>query len=122
MKKKSKSRPVRRSFSKGGSTFFRLSAAVIVICAATACLVLAAKLPATAGKLALLHPEPTKVSYRSLTFAERVAYQRAIEDVYWRHRIWPRSGGARRDPKPPLDAVVSQAQVENKVEDYLRKS
>src|SRR5215831_12312048 len=27
---------------------------------------------------------------RSLSFAERVAYQRAIEDVYWRHRIWPK--------------------------------
>src|SRR6266550_2806186 len=26
---------------------------------------------------------------RTLSFAERVAYQRAIEDVYWRHRIWP---------------------------------
>src|SRR5438045_5732279 len=103
MKKKSKSRPVRRSFSKGGSTFFRLSAAVIVICAATACLVLAGKLPATAGKLALLHPEPTKVSYRPLTFAERVAYQRATEDVYWRHRIWPKE---RPDPKPSLDAVM----------------
>ena len=27
---------------------------------------------------------------RSLSFADRVAYQRAIEDVYWRHRIWPK--------------------------------
>ena len=53
------------------------------------------------------------------TFAERVAYQRAIEDVYWRHRIWPRE---RPDPKPSLDAVMSQAQLESKVHDYLRKS
>jgi hypothetical protein len=30
---------------------------------------------------------PAKVSQRTLTFVERVAYQRAIEDVYWRHRI-----------------------------------
>jgi hypothetical protein len=28
-----------------------------------------------------------------LTFAERVAYQRAIEEVYWRHRIWPGKAG-----------------------------
>src|SRR5881397_200542 len=55
----------------------------------------------------------------SLSFAERVAYQRAIEDVYWRHRIWPRE---RPDPKPALDSVMSQAQLEKKVEDYLRKS
>ena len=32
----------------------------------------------------------TKASYKALTFAERVAYQRAIEEVYWRHRIWPK--------------------------------
>jgi N-acetylneuraminic acid mutarotase len=62
---------------------------------------------------------PSKVSQRTLTFAERVAYQRAIEDVYWRHRIWPKE---RPDPKPPLDAVMSQAQLEKKVSDYLRKS
>src|SRR5947207_7209725 len=55
----------------------------------------------------------------SLSFAERVAYQRAIEDVYWRHRIWPKE---RPDPKPPMDAVISHAQLEEKVNDYLRKS
>ena len=56
---------------------------------------------------------------RTLTFAERVAYQRAIEDVYWRHRIWPKENP---NPKPSLDAVMSQAQLEKKVADYLRKS
>jgi N-acetylneuraminic acid mutarotase len=61
----------------------------------------------------------TNVSQRTLTFAERVSYQRAIEDVYWRHRIWPKE---RPDPKPSLDAVMSQAQLEKKVQDYLRKS
>ena len=54
-----------------------------------------------------------------LTFAERVAYQRAIEDVYWRHRIWPKENP---DPKPSLDAVMSQAQLEKKVTDYLHNS
>src|SRR5439155_8124477 len=56
---------------------------------------------------------------RALTFAERVAYQRAIEDVYWRHRIWPEEC---TDSKPSLDAVMSQAQLEKKVSDYLRNS
>src|SRR6266487_6999530 len=56
---------------------------------------------------------------RSLSFADRVAYQRAIEDVYWRHRIWPKENPA---PKPALDAVMSQAQLENKVAGYLRDS
>jgi N-acetylneuraminic acid mutarotase len=56
---------------------------------------------------------------RAFTFAERVAYQRAIEDVYWRHRIWPKENP---DPKPSLNAVMSQTQLENKVADYLRDS
>jgi N-acetylneuraminic acid mutarotase len=56
---------------------------------------------------------------RALGFAERVAFQRAIEDVYWRHRIWPNENS---DRKPPLDAVMSQAQLENKVAAYLRES
>src|SRR5882672_6819151 len=58
----------------------------------------------------------------TLSFAERVAYQRAIEDVYWRHHIWPRNRGERPDPKPSLDALMSRVQLEKKVADYLRKS
>jgi len=70
--------------------------------------------------LAYSRPEaPTNVSSRTLTFAERVAYQRAIEEVYWRHRIWPKEN---QQPKPSLDAVMSREQIENKVTDYLRKS
>ena len=60
-----------------------------------------------------------KASYRALTFPERVSYQRAIEEVYWRHRIWPKQ---RPDPKPSLDPEMSQAQLEKKVADYLRDS
>src|SRR5205823_12449178 len=56
---------------------------------------------------------------RTLTFEERVSYQRAIEEVYWRHRIWPKENS---NPKPSLDAVISQAQLEKKVTDYLRNS
>jgi hypothetical protein len=74
----------------------------------------------TGTVLVFLRPEaPAKVSHRTLTFAERVAYQRAIEEVYWCHRIWPKE---RPDSKPSLDAVISQAQLEKKVGDYLRKS
>ena len=56
---------------------------------------------------------------KTLAFADRVAYQRAIEEVYWRHRIWPKE---RPDSKPSLDEVMSQAQMEKKVKDYLRNS
>jgi len=74
----------------------------------------------TGTLLAFLGAEgSSNVSQRTLTFAERVAYQSAIEDVYWRHRIWPDTNPG---PKPPLDAVMSQAEIEKKVEDYLRNS
>src|SRR6185503_15343017 len=74
----------------------------------------------TGASLGVFPPRSSStLSQRTLTFAERVAYQRAIEDVYWRHRIWPKD---RPDPKPSLDAVMSQAQIEKKVEDYLRDS
>jgi N-acetylneuraminic acid mutarotase len=56
---------------------------------------------------------------RTLTFAERVTHQRSIEEVYWRHRIWPKE---RPEPKPSLDAIMTQAQLEKKVTDYLRNS
>src|SRR5437660_1850376 len=56
---------------------------------------------------------------RQLSFADRVTYQRAIEEVYWRHRIWP---AERTDPKPSLDAVMPTAEIEKKVEDYLLNS
>jgi len=56
---------------------------------------------------------------RTFTFTDRVAYQRAIEEVYWRHRIWPKENAS---PKPALDAVMSQAQLETKVANYLHNS
>ena len=94
--------------------FFTPRALVALLLCGTACLTVTGTLPA------FFRPEAqTKVSQRTLTFAERVAYQRAIEDVYWRHRIWPKENP---DPKPALDAVMSQAQLENKVAGYLRDS
>src|SRR5213082_2181995 len=91
----------------------------LLLCAATACFIL---IPIRSG-LALLHPQaPSNPAAAGLTFEERVSYQRAIEDVYWRHRIWPRNSGERPDPKPSLDAVMSQAELEKKITDYLRKS
>jgi hypothetical protein len=66
-----------------------------------------------------LSATPAAKANRQLTLKERVAYQRAIEAVYWRHRIWPE---ANRRPKPALEAVMPLAQIQAKVEDSLRKS
>src|SRR5690349_5278211 len=97
------------------SAFFSLRASIaVLLCATAVCLMAGGTL------LAFFRPETSaKVSHRTLTFEERVSYQRAIEEVYWRHRIWPKE---RPDPKPSLDAVMSQAQLEKKVEDYLHNS
>ncbi|MFZ0915693.1 MAG: hypothetical protein WAN04_02270 [Candidatus Udaeobacter sp.] len=62
---------------------------------------------------------PSKQTQKTLSFTDRVGYQRAIEEVYWRHRIWPKENAK---PKPSLDEVMSAAQIEKKVEDYLRDS
>ena len=100
--------------STSPSGFLSLRTITILFCATAACSVLAVPL------LAFLRPqEQVNGSQRTLSFEERVSYQRAIEDVYWRHRIWPKE---RPDPKPSLDSVMSNAQLEKKVTDYLRNS
>jgi N-acetylneuraminic acid mutarotase len=100
--------------SSSSSGFLSLRTITILFCATAACSILAVPL------LAFLHPQgQVNASQRTLTFDERVSYQRAIEEVYWLHRIWPNE---RPDPKPSLDAVMSQAQLEKKVTDYLRNS
>src|SRR5438105_4982505 len=103
----------RRPVGEGGFSTPRTLTALL-LCAGAACSVL------TGASLAFFRPDVTaKVSNRTLTFAERVSYQRAIEGVYWRHRIWPKE---RPDPKPSLDQAMPPAQLEKKVEDYLRNS
>ena len=95
----------------GRATTFAIVASLL--CAA------AAELTSSGTLLALSQPEAPGRAQRTLTLEDRVSYQRAIEEVYWRHRIWPKE---RPDPKPSLDTVMSQAQLENKVADYLRNS
>src|SRR5262245_16176144 len=56
---------------------------------------------------------------RTLTFEERVAAQKAIEQVYWSHRIWPADNP---QPKPPLSAVMPDAAIRSRVEDSLART
>ena len=84
----------------------------LVLCAAALCSMI------TGTLLAFFHPEAPAKS-RMPTFAERVTYQRAIEEVYWRHRISPTSNASA---KPPLDKVMSHAEIAKKIEDYMRDS
>jgi N-acetylneuraminic acid mutarotase len=92
----------------------RRSLVALLLCAAAGSFITSETLTA------FFHPEAkAKVSERTLTFVERIGYQRAIEEVYWRHRVWPKE---RPDPKPSLDVLISQGQLEKKVAEYLRKS
>ena len=56
---------------------------------------------------------------RHLTLEDRARAQKAVEQVYWNHRIWPTEN---RDPKPPFSTILSDEAIRGKVEDYIRKS
>jgi N-acetylneuraminic acid mutarotase len=58
-------------------------------------------------------------SDRVLSFEERCAAQHRVEEVYWRHRIWPRDNGVA---KPALDAVLPVGAIRAKVAAVLAKS
>src|SRR4029453_13106784 len=101
---------------RGSTTALLFSCVIVVLCSAI-------NLPEQPPKAL---PPQDNAAYganrhrsQTLSFADRVAYQRAIEEVYWRHRIWPKN---RPDPKPSLDAMMSQATIEQKVQNYLRNS
>jgi hypothetical protein len=101
---------------RGSTTVLLFSCVIVALCSAI-------NLPEQPRKI--LPPQDNAAfganahENRTLSFADRVAYQRAIEDVYWRHRIWPDTNPG---PKPSLDAVMFQAEIEKKVEEYLRNS
>jgi len=59
------------------------------------------------------------VGSRALSFDARVMHQRALEEVYWRHRTWTDS---KSSPKPQLDEVVPIAQIEAKVRASVQTS
>ena len=54
-----------------------------------------------------------------LTFEERVKAREAIERVYYARRIWPKENPGA---KPPFEQLVTRAQIERKVTEYLKKS
>src|SRR5437762_4407720 len=97
---------------RGSATALLLSCVIVALCSAI-------NLPEQAPTALPPQDNAAFGASRTLTFADRVAYQTAIEDVYWRHRIWPDTNASL---KPALDAVMSQAQIKKKVEDYLRNS
>ncbi|MBI1746852.1 MAG: hypothetical protein HYR55_09735 [Acidobacteria bacterium] len=56
---------------------------------------------------------------RALTLEARVRYQRAIEEINWRFRIWPKENP---QPKPALEDVLPLSAIRAKVEEDLRQT
>jgi N-acetylneuraminic acid mutarotase len=54
-----------------------------------------------------------------LDIGARTRSQRAIEEVYWGHRIWPEQNNTT---KPSLDALISADQLQEKAQEGLRLS
>jgi len=69
--------------------------------------------------LAALGPSTSAATGRSVSLDELVQAQRAIEQVYWSHRIWPSDNA---QPKPALTAVMPEDELRRRVEDSLRKA
>ncbi|HNG96534.1 MAG TPA: hypothetical protein PLB32_27270, partial [Acidobacteriota bacterium] len=56
---------------------------------------------------------------RQLTIEDRVRCQRAIEQVYWNHRVWP---DENQLPKPSFSEVMPDSMLREQVETTLRQS
>ena len=54
-----------------------------------------------------------------LSLEQRIECQKAVEEIYWNHRIWPKEN---RMPRPSLEQLIPDAQLKAKVEDILIKS
>jgi hypothetical protein len=104
-----------KNFLRGGA-ILAIACRAVAFCVGGSIFGLIAPEPHSFAKATLL---PSQQKGRVLTFADRVAYQYAIEEIYWRHRIWPKENPG---PKPSLDQVMSRAEIERKVEDYLGNS
>ncbi|OOP57451.1 MAG: hypothetical protein AYP45_03125 [Candidatus Brocadia carolinensis] len=58
-------------------------------------------------------------AHAGMSLEARVACQRLIEEVSWKHTIWPEENTS---PKPPLSEVISEEELRKKVTETLRMS
>ena len=70
------------------------------------------------GATTVLQAETT-IDAGPLSFDERVGCAKAVEEVYWRHRIWPVENPR---PKPALHELLSDGQIRERVTTHLQKS
>ena len=73
---------------------------------------------ATATATMSATPSAADIDNDVLRLEERVRCSRAIEEVYWRHRIWPAENPGA---KPALDTVLPDAVLRERVATYLEQ-
>jgi len=56
---------------------------------------------------------------KPLTFEQRLEAQRAIEQVFYQHRLWPDQG---KRAKPPFEELMPDSVIRAKVTSYLKKT
>jgi N-acetylneuraminic acid mutarotase len=61
----------------------------------------------------------SQIDRKPLSFEERVECQKSIQEVYWRHTVWPASNP---QPKPTLETVLPISEIRAKTKEYIRKS
>ena len=66
-----------------------------------------------------IEPQDIENLPRPLNLESRLICRQAVEQVYWRHRIWPTENPA---PKPDLEQVLPPQALRARVEDELRRS
>ncbi len=57
--------------------------------------------------------------HSNLTFEQRAGFQKAIEEVYWKHTIWPAENPG---PKPELKTVMPDLAIRRATREYIRNS
>ena len=55
----------------------------------------------------------------NLTLDERIACEKAIGAIYWKHNEWPKDNA---QPKPSYDKIVPESKLKEKVENIIKES
>ncbi|MEJ5166305.1 MAG: hypothetical protein WHV67_04685, partial [Thermoanaerobaculia bacterium] len=58
------------------------------------------------------------LNFFSFNLNERIFYQKKIEEVFYKNRVWPKEN---KKPKPAFDEVINEEKIKEKVLNFLKK-